>query len=68
LTGAEESELLRAAKRLRDAQAEAQQALAARDQLIGELVESGARIVDISDVLSLTRKAVTDAVARAREQ
>jgi hypothetical protein len=35
---------------------------------IAELLDSGARIVDVADVLGMTRTAVQDARDRAREQ
>jgi hypothetical protein len=63
-----EAELLEAVRRLNDAEEEVGRRLAARDRLIAELVESGARIVDVADVLGFTRKAVYDAIERARER
>ncbi|HTX32241.1 MAG TPA: hypothetical protein VMD09_12740 [Solirubrobacteraceae bacterium] len=66
LTGKEEAELLEAAKRLAAAQAEEERLLADRDRLIADLLEDGVRMVDVADVLGLTRKAVYDARERAR--
>jgi hypothetical protein len=68
LTGDEERELLEAAGRLAAAEGEVARLRAERDRLIAELLDSGARIVDVADVLGVTRKAVQDARERAREQ
>jgi hypothetical protein len=65
LTGAEESELTAAAVRLKDAETDVERLMRDRDRLIAELVQAGARITDIADVLGLTRSAVYGAVERA---
>ena len=64
VTGDEERDLLAAAARVDRARAEWDSALATRDQLIAELIETGARLTDIADVLGLSTKAVRDARAR----
>lgn len=65
LTGREERDLLDLAERITAAEQEAERVRAERDELIADLIDSGARIVDIADVLGLTRKAVDDARHRA---
>lgn len=64
VTGHEERDLLVAAARVDRARAAWDGALASRDQLIAELIETGARLTDIADVLGLSTKAVRDARAR----
>lgn len=68
LTGAEEAELLNAVRRLKASQAETGRRRAERDRLILDLVESNVRIVDVADVVKMTRKAIREAMDRAREQ
>lgn len=65
LTGKEEAELVEAARRLQGAEGEASRLLRDRDRLILEVVQAGARVTDVADVLNLTRKAVYDACDRA---
>ena len=68
LTGAEEAELVEAVQTLKQSHAQTERARADRDRLILDLVESNARIVDVMDVVGLTRKAIREAMDRAREQ
>lgn len=68
VTAAEEHELLDAAHRVERARAELDAELAARDQLIAELIRANARVSDIAEILGLTRKAVRDARDRAETQ
>jgi hypothetical protein len=68
VTGAEERELLDAADAIRRAEAAVIDARAKRDQLIADLIDHQARIGDIAEVLSLTRKAVRDARDRANQR
>ena len=65
LTGAEESELLAAAERLRTAERDVEHLLRERDRLIADVVQAGARVTDVADVLSISRTAVYGAVERA---
>ena len=64
LTGQEEAELLEAARRLKAAEDEAGLLLTRRDRLIAELVQAGARVTDVADVLNMSRNAVYAAVER----
>lgn len=66
LTGQEEHRLLAARRRMEKAAVDVQRALQQRDRLILELIEDGVRIVDVADVLALTRRAVEQARDRAR--
>jgi hypothetical protein len=68
LTGKEEADLVRVVHRLKASQAETDQIRAERDRLILELVESNARIIDVADVVQMTRKAIREAMDRARKQ
>ena len=68
LTGNEERELLDAAAALAAAEEDLAAKRRARDRLIAELLDSGARIVDVADVLSVTRKSITDARDRALQR
>ncbi len=61
LTGSEETELLSAAERLAAAEAQADRLRRERNRLIAGLIDSGARIVDVADVLEMSTKAVRDA-------
>lgn len=65
LTGKEESELLAAAERLRTGERDVEHLLRERDRLIADVVQAGARVTDVADVLSISRTAVYDAVERA---
>lgn len=65
LTGAEEAELVAAAKRLQTAEDAVSPLMLARDRLIAEVVQAGARVSDVADVLNMSRNAVYDAIKRA---
>jgi DNA-binding NarL/FixJ family response regulator len=65
LTGSEESELVAAADRLKAAERRAGELMRERDRLIADVVQAGARVKDVADVLNLTRNAVYAAVERA---
>ena len=65
LTGAEEAELLKAAGHLENAEAASADLMLARDRLIAEVVQAGARVSDVADVLNMSRNAVYDAIKRA---
>lgn len=54
--------------RLGTAQAEAERMLAERDRLILDIVEAGARVSDVADVLGTTRTTVYAMMDRARER
>jgi transcriptional regulator with GAF, ATPase, and Fis domain len=68
LTGAEEAALVKAAKRLRGAESVASERMRERDRLIADLVETGARVADVADVLHITRNAVYDAIKRVEDE
>jgi DNA-binding NarL/FixJ family response regulator len=65
LTGKEEAELVEAAQRLANSEEETARLLRERDRLILEVVQAGARVTDIADVLHMTRSAIYAAVERA---
>lgn len=65
LTGREETELVEAARRLEEAEAEVARFMRERDRLILEVTQAGARITDVADVLNMSRNAVYGAVDRA---
>lgn len=65
LTGKEEAELVDAAKRLATTESRVAELLRDRDRLIAEIVQAGARVTDVADVLNMSRSAVYDAVDRA---
>lgn len=65
LTGKEEAELVEAARRLEEAEAEVSRLMRERDRLILEVTQAGARITDVADVLNMSRNAVYGAVNRA---
>jgi hypothetical protein len=65
LTGKEEGELLEVVERLKAAEAGVGQLMHERDRLIADVVQAGARVTDVADVLNLSRSAVYDAVERA---
>ncbi len=65
LTGKEEAELVHAAERLQTAETTVDEVMRARDRLIADVVQAGARVTDIADVLNMSRSAVYDAVDRA---
>lgn len=65
LTGKEETELVEAARRLEQAEAEVARFMRERDRLILEVTQAGARITDVADVLNMSRNAVYGAVDRA---
>ena len=67
LTGAEEAELDAASRRIDRAQERLDQELAKREQLIADLVDHGARISDIADVLGVSRTTIYERLERARE-
>lgn len=64
LSGKEETELLEAAARLKAAETEVGRMLAERDRLIADVVQAGARVTDVADVLNMSRNAVYAAVER----
>jgi DNA-binding NarL/FixJ family response regulator len=65
LTGAEEAELVEAVKQLQSAEADVASLMSKRDQLIADVVQAGARVSDVADVLNMSRNAVYDAIKRA---
>jgi hypothetical protein len=67
LTGKEEAELVKVVDRLKASQTETDRIRGERDRLILELVESNARIIDVADVVQMTRKATREAMDRARK-
>ena len=66
VTSAEERELLAVKGELAASEAEVDRIRARRDSLISDLLDSGARQVDIAEILGLTERAVADARQRAR--
>jgi DNA-binding NarL/FixJ family response regulator len=65
VTAQEERELLKAAAKLKAVEDQIEQRRRERDQLIADLLDSGARVVDIAEILKITAKAVRDARERA---
>ena len=65
LSGKEEAELLAAVERLNAAEGEVARLFRERDRLIADVVQAGARVTDVADVLSMSRNAVYAAVERA---
>lgn len=68
LTRADEAALLRAAKRLSGAESLVSERMRERDRLIAEMVQTGARVADVADVLNITRNAIYDAIKRAGDE
>lgn len=68
VTGAEERELLKAAERLRRAEAAADEARAARDRLIADLLDSNARVSDLSEILGISDTGLRQARDRAHNR
>jgi hypothetical protein len=65
LSGSEEAELVAAADRLKAAERRVDELMRERDRLIADVVQAGARVTDVADVLKLTRNAVYAALERA---
>lgn len=67
VTGAEEAELLAAARELDDAEATVIRARDARDRIIARLIDEKARPGDVAEILGLkSTRAVQDAAERGR--
>ena len=66
LTGREEAEVIAAAERLAAAEREVERLIRERDRLILEIVEAGARVTDLANVLGVSRSAIYDSVTRAK--
>lgn len=64
LSGKEEAELLDAVERLKAAESEVARLFGERDRLIADVVQAGARVTDVADVLNMSRNAVYAAVER----
>jgi sugar-specific transcriptional regulator TrmB len=65
LTGREEAELVEGARRVASAEEELSRLTRAHDRLILDVVQAGARVTDVADVLNISRNAVYAAVKRA---
>jgi len=67
VTGNEEQEIRNAEARVTEAATRADEARAARDQLIADIANAGGRIADIASILSVSRAAIYAAIERAEQ-